>query len=114
MLKISDQREEHLNAEVFSKMIKMRLLKIGNLQLLQGLCYLSNELRIIKWHGYPLKSMPTSFQPNKLVELKMHCSGIKQLWKGIMVRFTLIQLCIFLPFHLGLSLSYYLFIYNRF
>ena len=114
MLKISDQRKEHLNAEVFSKMIKMRLLKIGNLQLLQGLCYLSNELRIIEWHGYPLKSMPTSFQPNKLVELKMHCSGIKQLWKGIMVRFTLIQLCIFLPFHLGLSLSYYLFIYNRF
>ena len=114
MLKISDQREEHLNAEVFSKMIKMRLLKIGNLQLPQGLCYLSNELRIIEWHGYPLKSMPTSFQPNKLVELKMHCSGIKQLWKGIMVRFTLIQLCIFLPFHLGLSLSYYLFIYNRF
>ena len=38
--------------------------------------------------------MPTSFQPNKLVELRMHCSGIKKLWKGIMVRFSLMQMCI--------------------
>nr|XP_023879095.1 TMV resistance protein N-like [Quercus suber] len=88
--------KEHLNAEAFSKMKKLRLLKIGYeqpprdlirgpVQLPQGLSYISNELRAIDWHGYPLKSMPTSFQPNKLVELRMHYSGIKQLWKGIMV-----------------------------
>nr|XP_023874515.1 disease resistance-like protein DSC1 [Quercus suber] len=57
----------------------------GPIQLPQGLNYLSNELRVIDWHGYPLKSLPTSFQPNKLVELRMHCSDIKQLWKGIMI-----------------------------
>ena len=65
----------------------------GPIQLPQGLSYLSNELRIIDWHGYPLKSMPTSFQPNKLVELRMRYSGIKQLWKGIVVRFSLMQMC---------------------
>ena len=100
---------EHLSAEAFSKMKNLRLLEIGgvqpqhslfrgNVQLPNGLSYLSNELRIIKWHGYPLKSMPTGFQPNKLVELRMTGSFIKQLWKGIMVRFSLRQLCIFFLF----------------
>ena len=96
--------EEHLSAEAFSKMKKLRLLKIGYeqppqdlikgpVQLPHGLNYLSDELRAIDWHGYPLKSMPTHFQPNKLVELRMHYSDIKQLWKGIMVRFSLMQMC---------------------
>ena len=65
----------------------------GPIQLPQGLNYLSNELCVIDWYGYPLTSMPTNFQPNKLVELRMHGSGIKQLWKGIMVRFSLMQMC---------------------
>ena len=100
---------EHLSAETFSKMKILRLLKIGdvqpqhsffrgNVQLPNGLSYLSNESRIIKLHGYPLKSMPSGFQPNKLVELRMTSSFIKQLWKGIMVRFSLKQLCVFFPF----------------
>ena len=109
-----------MNAEAFSKMKKLRLLKIGNVQapqglirgnvqllqgqikgnvqLPQGLNYLPNELRIIEWHGYPLKSMPTSFEPNKLVEFIMHCSNIKQLWKGTMVRFSFMQMCILFLF----------------
>ena len=99
------EAKEHLSAEAFSKMKNLRLLKInnvkppqglnrGHVQLPQGLNYLSNELRIIDWHGYPLKSMPTSFQLNKLVELRMLYSDIKQLWKGIMVRFSFILICI--------------------
>ena len=99
-----------MSAEAFSKMKKLRLLKIGYeqppqdlirgpVQLPQGLSYLSNELHAIDWHGYPLKSMPTSLQPNKLVELRMHYSNIKQLWKGIMVRFSLMQMCFFHHFH---------------
>ena len=99
------EAKEHLSAEAISKMKNLRLLKINNVkppqglnrglvQLPQGLSYLSNELCAIDWHGYPLKSILTSFQPNKLVELRMHCSGIKKLWKGIMVRFLLMQMCI--------------------
>ena len=94
---------EYLTA--FLTMKKLRLLKIGNMQLQQhliggnvelpqGIIYLSNELRAVEWHGYPLKSLPNNFQPNKLVELRMHCSCIKQLWEGIMVRFLLMQMCI--------------------
>ena len=103
------EAKEHLSVEAFSKMKKLRLLKIGYVQpphdlvrgpvqLPQGLSYLSNELCAIDWRGYPLKSMPTSFQPNKLVELRMHYSDIKQLWKGIMVRFSLMQMCFSLIF----------------
>nr|XP_023879097.1 disease resistance protein RML1B-like [Quercus suber] len=90
------EAKEHLSAKAFSKMKNLRFLKIGYvhppqdliggpIQLLQGLNYLSNELRVIDWHGYPLKSMLAHFQPNKLVELRMHCSNIKQLWKGIII-----------------------------
>ena len=98
-------KNERLSAEAFSKMKNLRFLEIGyvepqqghnkgHVQLPQDLNYLSNELRIIDWHGYPLKSMPTNFQPIKLVELRMHCSGIKKLWKGIMVRFSLMLIYI--------------------
>ena len=98
-------KNECLSAEAFSKMKNLRFLEIGyvepqqghnkgHVQLPQDLNYLSNELRIIDWHGYPLKSMPTNFQPIKLVELRMHCSGIKKLWKGIMVRFSLMLIYI--------------------
>ena len=98
-------KNEPLSAEVFSKMKNLRFLKIGYvepqqghnrgpIQLPKGLSYLSNELRVIDWYGYPLISMPTNFQPIKLVELRMHCSGIKTLWKGIMVRFSLMLICI--------------------
>ncbi|XP_050279207.1 disease resistance protein Roq1-like isoform X2 [Quercus robur] len=96
VLKMPVDKNEPLSAEVFSKMKNLRFLKIGCeeplqgfyrvlVQLPKGLSYLSNELRIIDWHGYPLISMPTNFQPIKLVELRMHCSGIKKLWKGIMI-----------------------------
>ncbi|KAF3965666.1 hypothetical protein CMV_010169 [Castanea mollissima] len=88
MLNTRIQKEEHLDAKVFSKMKKMRLLKVvdmGNVKLPQGLNCLSNDLRIIEWNGYPLNFLPTNFQPNKLVELKMPCSSIKQLWNGIMI-----------------------------
>nr|XP_023927286.1 disease resistance-like protein DSC1 [Quercus suber] len=96
VLKMPADKNEHLSAEVFSRMKNLRFLKIGcedplpcfnrgHVQLAKGLSYLSNELRAIDWHGYPLISMPTNFQPIKLVELRMHCSGIKKLWKGIMI-----------------------------
>ena len=109
MLKVPIQKMEHLHAEAFSKMKNLRFLKIGDekfpqdfingtIQLPKSLNYLSDKLRIIEWLGYPFKSMPSSFQPNKLVELRMRCSYIKQLWKGIMVRFSLKQMRIFFLF----------------
>ena len=109
MLNLPIQKMEHLSAEAFLKMKNLRLLKIrneeppkdfdkGKVQLPKNLSYLSDELHILEWYGYPFKSMPTSFQPNKLLELRMRCSRIKHLWKGIMVRFSPKQMCIFFLF----------------
>ena len=120
MLNIPIQKVERLSVEAFLKMKKLRLLKIGieklpedfingivqlpkdlnrgEVQLPQGLNHISNELRLLQWYGYHLKYIPTNFQLNKLVELRMHCSGIKQLWNGNMVRFLVMKMCIFFIF----------------
>ncbi|KAK9994316.1 hypothetical protein SO802_024019 [Lithocarpus litseifolius] len=83
VLKAPVYKKVQLSVESLSKMKNLRLLKIQNVLLPNHLFYLSEKLRIIEWHGYPLNSMPASFPPIKLVELKMHCSTIIQLWKGI-------------------------------
>uniref|UniRef100_A0A2N9HQ95 Uncharacterized protein n=1 Tax=Fagus sylvatica TaxID=28930 RepID=A0A2N9HQ95_FAGSY len=74
--------KEELKPKTFSMMTRLRLLIIHNVHLPGGLSYLSNELRLLQWNEYPLKSMPESFQPKKLVELIMHHSHIEQLPKG--------------------------------
>nr|XP_043622044.1 TMV resistance protein N-like [Erigeron canadensis] len=48
----------------------------------EGPSFLSKELRYIYWDGYPASPLPESFQPTKLVALKMGRSFQKELWKG--------------------------------
>ncbi|KAJ9145866.1 hypothetical protein P3X46_028196 [Hevea brasiliensis] len=83
------QKEVNLSAKAFSKMGKLRFLKISNVQLPRGLEVLSNEIRILEWHGYPLESLPLCFKPEKLVELHMPYSCIKQLWNGTIALYEL-------------------------
>ncbi|KAH9782157.1 ADP-ribosyl cyclase/cyclic ADP-ribose hydrolase [Citrus sinensis] len=70
------------SAKAFSQMTNLRLLKISNVQLPEGLEYLSNRLRLLDWHRYPLKSLPSNLQLDKIVEFKMCYSRIEELWKG--------------------------------
>ncbi|KAJ6290516.1 hypothetical protein OIU78_026288 [Salix suchowensis] len=74
--------EAQWNMKAFSKMSKLRLLKINNVQLSEGPKDLSHKLRFLEWHFYPSKSMPTSLQVDELVELHMPNSSIEQLWYG--------------------------------
>uniref|UniRef100_A0A6N2MZJ9 TIR domain-containing protein n=1 Tax=Salix viminalis TaxID=40686 RepID=A0A6N2MZJ9_SALVM len=74
--------EAQWNMEVFSKMSKLRLLKINNVQLSEGPEDLSNMLRFLEWHFYPSKSLPACLQVDELVELHMPNSSIEQLWHG--------------------------------
>ncbi|XP_050290597.1 TMV resistance protein N-like [Quercus robur] len=76
-------RKENLDDKAFLNMKSLRLLKISNVHLPTGLCFLSNKLRTMEWHDYPLKFMPSSFQPDNLVELIMPRSHIKQLPEGL-------------------------------
>nr|XP_048328518.1 disease resistance protein RPV1-like [Ziziphus jujuba var. spinosa] len=66
--------------EAISKMKKLRLLIDSGRQMGGGLTYLSNELRILNWFLFPFASLPSSFQPDGLVELKLLLSNINQLW----------------------------------
>ncbi|XP_062110768.1 uncharacterized protein LOC133822445 [Humulus lupulus] len=73
----------YLNSDPFSKMCYMRLLKMCNVNF-SG-CIIGSfpkELRLLEWHGYPLKSLPSSFQPHKLVELNLSNSCIEKIsWR---------------------------------
>ncbi|XP_031258535.1 TMV resistance protein N-like [Pistacia vera] len=73
----------HCCAKAFSKMINLRLLKIRNVQLPEGLDYLPNNLSLLDWEGYPLKSLPTNLRLDRIIELKMDQSHIEQLSQGI-------------------------------
>ncbi|KAJ4717283.1 Disease resistance protein [Melia azedarach] len=71
-----------LRAKAFSKMINLRLLKIRDTELPEGLEYLPNELRLFQWPGYPLKSLPSNFDMHKIVEFDLSFSCIEQIRIG--------------------------------
>jgi hypothetical protein len=73
----------HLNAKSFSMMKKLRLLMIQNyVHLSDDLEYLSSELRIIHWQKFPLQSLASLMNLQKLLEIRMHRSQIEYMWKG--------------------------------
>ncbi|CAJ2637836.1 unnamed protein product [Trifolium pratense] len=77
------QREKgKLMAETLSKMNRLRLLILKEVEFSGSLDYISNELRYVEWDEYPFLYLPSSFQPNQLVELILVDSSIKQLWIG--------------------------------
>ncbi|KAL5845682.1 hypothetical protein ACOSQ3_009206 [Xanthoceras sorbifolium] len=80
---------QRITSKAFSTLTNLRLLKISNVHISDDLEYLSNELRYLKWHGYPLKSLPSSFQPKHLFKLSMCNSNVVYIWEGIknLVRF---------------------------
>ncbi|XP_075648850.1 TMV resistance protein N-like [Castanea sativa] len=70
----------HWNCESFSKMNRLKLLIIEDSHLMYDPKYLPNDLRFLNWRGYPSKNLPTSFLPNKLIELHLCFSNIERLW----------------------------------
>ncbi|XP_050229863.1 disease resistance-like protein DSC1 isoform X2 [Mercurialis annua] len=77
-----------LNPYVFKSMSSLKLLKFydgseekaGKVHFPQGLECLPSELRYLYWHGYPLESLPSNFDPAELVELHLPYSmNIKSL-----------------------------------
>ncbi|XWS41228.1 hypothetical protein CRYUN_Cryun17cG0063200 [Craigia yunnanensis] len=93
VIKIQREQNMTLMTDAFLKMKKLRLLRVfypPNSHYLSNdfflpnshdLKYLSNELRLLDWSGYPFRSLPSSFQPDNLVALLIHYSRIERLWK---------------------------------
>ncbi|XP_030957492.1 disease resistance protein TAO1-like isoform X1 [Quercus lobata] len=80
-----DEAYQHIESysKVFSKMCNLRLLIIDNVHILKGLNHLSNKLRLLDWHGYSSKCLPSRFQSKELVELELQFSKIEYLWRGV-------------------------------
>ncbi|KAK8548948.1 hypothetical protein V6N12_061849 [Hibiscus sabdariffa] len=81
------------NADAFLKMKRLRLLRVLHLSNCGDLTYLSNELRLLDWMVYPLRSLPSSFEPDNLVALLLPHSHIEQLWPENIVRMNSSGLC---------------------
>ncbi|KAH7575661.1 hypothetical protein JRO89_XS02G0185600 [Xanthoceras sorbifolium] len=80
-------KDVQLSSQVFEKMCNLRILIIKKLDkstpnLSNGLDYLPHELRYLSWDSYPLEALPSSFNPENLVELNLSYSNIEQLWEG--------------------------------
>ncbi|XP_022634387.1 TMV resistance protein N-like [Vigna radiata var. radiata] len=74
-----------------SKIRHLKLLRLENTLLCSdvnfsgSLSHLSNELGYLTWYKYPFECLPQSFQPHKLVELKLRYSSIRRLWSDTKV-----------------------------
>ncbi|XP_059668969.1 disease resistance protein Roq1-like [Cornus florida] len=62
-----------INADVFAKMKKLRLLKLS------GPVRLCGQITYLVWDGYPLGFLPSNFHPQNLIELQLPSSPIKQI-----------------------------------
>ncbi|KAH9782091.1 ADP-ribosyl cyclase/cyclic ADP-ribose hydrolase [Citrus sinensis] len=93
----SRDNDAHLSAsaKAFFNMTNLRMLTIGNVQLPEALEFLPNELRYLEWHGYPSKSLPSNFQPEKIFELNMCYSRMERIWSGIkpLSKLKIMRLC---------------------
>ncbi|KAK3220236.1 hypothetical protein Dsin_014206 [Dipteronia sinensis] len=92
-LDLSQINELHLSSDAFMRMHRLKFLKFysahyskgkkekDKVHLREGLELLPDELRYLHWHRYPLKCLPSKFDPERLVELQMHHSSVEHLWE---------------------------------
>ena len=91
MLDLSPTKDLHLNVDTFKKIPNLRFLKFHTHQRSLNvynpivLKSFSDELRYLEWSGYPLKSLPSTFCAEKLVEFCMPRSQVSKLWDGAQV-----------------------------
>ncbi|KAM7478311.1 hypothetical protein LguiA_026524 [Lonicera macranthoides] len=67
--------------DAFSRMEKLRLLQLNNVQLTGGYEEFPKDLVWLCWRGFPLSSLPTDFPMEKLVVLDVRYSSLKQVWE---------------------------------
>ena len=86
------------NPDAFLKMYNLRFLEVNYIYHVPT--HLPGDLRILDWRGYLSKSLPSSFQSDKLVRLCLQFSNIEQLWIG---RKVIVLLIILTTLHLNLN-----------
>ncbi|XP_010263198.1 PREDICTED: TMV resistance protein N-like isoform X2 [Nelumbo nucifera] len=74
-----------LTTEAFTRMQRLRLLRMDYVKLMGSYENVSGELKWLCWHGFPLTFIPSNFNLENLVFLDMQHSRMKQVWKEIML-----------------------------
>ncbi|CAA0384474.1 unnamed protein product [Arabidopsis thaliana] len=86
-LDLSKNEEElNISEKVLERVHDFQFVRIdapGGLQLaLQDLIYHSPKIRSLKWYWYESLCLPSTFNPEFLVELDMRSSNLRKLWEG--------------------------------
>ncbi|KAM7462130.1 hypothetical protein LguiA_030251 [Lonicera macranthoides] len=74
--------ETKISSTSFARINNLRILKLHNVHVTGSLEHLSNQLRWLCWHHYPLKCLPSIFHMEKLVVLDMQYSKLNTIWKS--------------------------------
>ncbi|CAA7028156.1 unnamed protein product [Microthlaspi erraticum] len=89
MLNMAEETELCINPSTFERMINLKFLKIYNNISVEGskVCIVGDfdylpPLRYLHWEGYTLKSLPSHFNTENLVQLNLHGSSVETLWSG--------------------------------
>ncbi|GJW66666.1 NB-ARC domains-containing protein [Tanacetum coccineum] len=72
-----------IDGQALTRMRNLRILKIWQpfaVNFSGRLDLLFNKLRLLYWHGLPLKFLPSDFYPENIVSIDLSYSHIKQLW----------------------------------
>ncbi|XP_028765392.1 TMV resistance protein N-like [Neltuma alba] len=70
-----------IDSKAFKAMRKLRLLQLEYVNLEGDYRHLSNKLRWLCWHGFPLKSIPDSLHQKSLVVVDFKYSNLRLVWK---------------------------------
>lgn len=94
-LNLDEIDELRIHKKALKKMSNLKFLNIytttfgGNKEtrwhLQEDFDYLPPKLKFLSWEKYPLRSMPSNFQPKNLVKLQMMNSNLEKLWEGVHV-----------------------------
>ncbi|KAL6183565.1 hypothetical protein ACLB2K_044976 [Fragaria x ananassa] len=78
---LTSDAKASFSTKAFSKMKRLRLLKLNHVQLSGGYKFFSNKLCWLCWHGFPLKSVPKDFSLQNVVAMDLQYSKLIHLWE---------------------------------
>lgn len=96
LIGITDVKQEvDLKTNAFTRMHKLRLLKMSYVQVRGGYKHFPRKLKWLCWHGFPSDSIPMDFPLERLVALEACNSNLKRVWSKPKVYMTLFFLLSF-------------------
>ncbi|KAD3069058.1 hypothetical protein E3N88_36938 [Mikania micrantha] len=79
------KNKEHFKVGAIEKMKNLMLLQLDYATFSGSYKKLPKKLRLLRWHGFPLKFIPCDVPLQKLVVLDLRYSKLKEVWDGFMV-----------------------------